>query len=178
MRRRAMRLRDYDYRQNGAYLVTLCTHQGACLFGDILDGDMVLNELGTIVQDEWLQTETVRSYIELDAFAVMPNHLHGIILLSDNGDERASHRSDGDVRAARRAARSTTLQAGSLGAIVAQFKGTITKRSRQLPDCPDMPIWQRNYYDHIIRREAALNHIRAYIDTNAARWFEDSLYVE
>ena len=79
MRRRAMRLRDYDYRRNGAYFVTLCTHQGACLFGDILDGDMVLNELGTIVQDEWLQTETVRSYIELDAFAVMPNHLHGII---------------------------------------------------------------------------------------------------
>jgi putative transposase len=122
--RRSLRLRDYDYSQNGAYFVTICTHQGTCPFGDVVDGDMVLNEWGAIVREEWLRTAIVRINIELDAFVVMPNHMHGIIVIVDN---------DGTIGPTRRVAptHATGPKSGSVGAIIGQFKSIVTKRIRQ-----------------------------------------------
>ena len=85
LRRRSIRLRGYDYAQPGAYFVTVCTHQWANIFGDIINGEMILNPLGRVVQDEWLRTAQIRLYVQLDEYVVMPNHLHGIVMITDNG---------------------------------------------------------------------------------------------
>ncbi|MFO7322215.1 MAG: transposase, partial [Chloroflexota bacterium] len=107
-RRRSIRLRDYDYTRNGAYFVTICAYERWPLFGDIVDGEMRLNAWGEIVQGEWAQTAIVRPNIELDAFVVMPNHIHGIIVITDNtvGATRRVAQMDNDnvARAPRRVA--------------------------------------------------------------------------
>jgi len=79
--RRSIRLRDFDYATNGAYYVTICTQEKACRFGAVVAGEMQLNALGEIVRDEWLRTAAVRPQVVLDVFVVMPNHLHGIIMI-------------------------------------------------------------------------------------------------
>lgn len=178
--RRSIRLKDYDYTQNGAYFVTICTHEKRCIFGQVVDGAMAVNKWGQIVMDEWEQTATVRPNVALDAFVVMPNHVHGVIVITNGVDDAvgATHNNTNLVGATRRVApTSATLQSGSLGAIIGQFKSMVTKRINRLPDAPDHPIWQRNYYEHIIRSEEALNQIRAYIVNNPAKWAEDSLYI-
>ena len=82
-RRRSIRLQGYDYSWAGAYFVTVCAHDRACLFGDLVNGDMRLNDAGKIVWDEWLRTGDIRSNVELDVFVVMPNHFHAIVCLSN-----------------------------------------------------------------------------------------------
>ncbi len=171
------RLKDYDYTQNGAYFVTICAHERRRIFGQVADGAMVLNAWGQIVMDEWEQTAIVRPNVALDAFIVMPNHVHGVLIITESVG--ATRNNVIPVGATRRVApTSTTLQSGSLGAIIGQFKSMVTKRINRLPHAPDHPIWQRNYYEHIIRNEESLNTIRAYIATNPAKWAEDKLFIE
>jgi len=81
--RRSIRLRGYDYSQAGAYFITICTKDRECLFGDIVDEKMCINEIGEIVQKEWLRTANIRPNVSLDEFIIMPNHLHGIIMIND-----------------------------------------------------------------------------------------------
>ncbi len=174
--RRSIRLPGYDYTHPGAYFVTICTHQRESLFGDVVDGEMRLNEFGEIVREEWFQTAKIRPNVELrdDEFVVMPNHIHGIIWIVDI------------VGATRRVAPTTTTRQvapmaseprgpvpGSIGAIIGQFKSIVTKRINILRAAPGAPVWQRNYYEHIIRNEHALNAIRQYIHDNPARWSWD-----
>ena len=171
--RRSVRLRDYDYSQAGLYFVTICTFQQLCLFGDIRAGEVILSELGKLVQDLWLRIPVLRAKSELDAFVLMPNHLHGIIQVGENAvEERRANRSRGT------GASKTTLPAGSLGATIGQFKSAVTKQSRALTCPPTSPIWQRNYYEHVIRNEGTLNDIRRYILQNPARWAEDDFYAD
>ena len=87
--RRSIRLADFDYSQGGAYFVTVCTHGLECLFGDIVDSEMRLNEVGEIVQDVWLRTEEIRHEILLDTFVVMPNHFHGVVFICDDAESPA-----------------------------------------------------------------------------------------
>jgi putative transposase len=162
----SIRLQGYDYTQDGAYFVTLCTHQRALLFGDVVGDDMELNTLGCIVLEEWERTATLRPYIELDAFVIMPNHLHGIIIINW-----------GDV-GARRAVPLQTEWFGkpvsdSIPTVVRAFKSATTRRVNQVRLTPGEPVWQRNYYEHIIRSEGALNQIRQYIHLNPANWLSD-----
>lgn len=171
--RRSVRLRDYDYSQAGLYFVTICTFKMTSKFGDIRAGELILNDMGKLVQDLWLQIPVSRANTEIDAFVVMPNHLHGIIQLGDIASEHKRANRSGAEGVA-----TTTLPSGSLGATMGQFKSVVTKRSRTLPDPPTSPIWQRNYYEHIIRNEATLNEIRKYIQENPARWTDDDLYVD
>lgn len=181
-RRRSIRLKDYDYTQNGAYFVSVCTHRRACLFGEIHDGDMVLNSYGMIVQEQWEQTGIVRDNVELDAFVIMPNHVHGIILIVDNNDTHENR--DGDLMRRGLMHQTPTMTkrefskpiAHSLSTIIGAFKAAVTRHINRLPDSPDHPIWQRNFYEHIIRNEADLNRIREYIIYNPARWETDTLY--
>ncbi|MBC7263399.1 MAG: transposase [Chloroflexi bacterium] len=165
--RRSIRLKGYDYTQPGAYFITLVAHQHEMLFGEVVDGEMILSEYGRIVAEEWERTALVRPYVQLDEFVVMPNHIHGIVWIVDDA-----------VGATRRVAPTangypTGLVSKSLGAIVAQFKSIVTKRIAKTRGAPGTPVWQRNYWEHIIRNEAALDRIREYILTNPLRWVLD-----
>ena len=171
--RRSIRLPDYDYSQAGAYFVTLCSHRKACIFGEIIDGDMRLNALGSIVSLQWQRTAHVRTSVKLDAFAIMPNHVHGILFIHVNIIRDTPYPS-----AKRDPKQKAELHSGSLGAIIGQFKSAVTRQARRLEGMHDVQIWQRNYYEHVIRSEESLYDIRKYIAENPSRWSDDSLYVE
>ena len=171
--RRSIRLPGYDYTQPGAYFITIVTHQRMPLFGEIVDGEMRLNEYGQIVHAEWFQAAVVRPYVVLhrDEFVVMPNHVHGIIWIVDVGGGATR------VGATRRVAPTPIPprgpNAGSIGAIIGQFKSITAKRINALRDTPGAPVWQRNDYEHIIRDDHALARIRDYIQSNPQRWADD-----
>ncbi len=172
--RRSVRLNGYDYRRNGLYFVTVCTNRHECLFGTVVDGEVILSAIGRIVAEEWQRTAELRENVELDAFVVMPNHIHGIIVIRNN-DERAFRR---DASTAAHGEPNRTLQANSLGAIIGRFKGKVSRCVHDMPKCRDLTVWQRNYFDHIIRSEKSLQAIREYVAMNPARWTEDSLYLD
>jgi len=223
--RRSIRLQGYDYTQNGAYFVTICAHERLHLFGKVVDGNMHLNDWGMFVRSCWHEIPSHHPYIELDAFVVMPNHMHGVIVIAgDNGvmidttgddrrgmidttgdDRRGMIDTTGDDRRGmidttgddRRGMIDTTGDdrrgmiyhaptdikrefskpiAHSLSSIVGTFKAAVTRHIKRQPNAPDHPIWQRNYYEHIIRSEESLNTIRSYVATNPTKWVEDSLH--
>ena len=170
--RHSIRLSWHDYAQPGAYFVTLCTHQRECLFGKIVNGEMVLNKTGHIVHDAWHRSEEIRREIELGAFVVMPNHMHGIVIIHDVG-------ADG-IRPPDRAHGRAPLQPTqhqrkprSLGSFIAGFKSTTTKRINIIRGTPSLPVWQRNYHERVIRNEEELNCIRQYIADNPMQWEMD-----
>lgn len=162
--RRSVRLMDYDYSQEGAYFVTICAHGRECLFGKIEDGEMNLNQVGTIVRDEWSRSAQVRREICLDAFVVMPNHLHGIVLiLTDHGPHSAGRKREGDRRSP---LRPRGPGKRSLSSFIGDFKSSCTRSINERPGMASTSVWQRNYYEHVIRSDRALNAIRHYIETN------------
>ncbi len=180
--RRSMRLQGYDYSQAGAYFLTICTADRRMLFGDVVNHRMVLNEAGRIVADEWLGSARIRPEIELDAWVVMPNHIHGILTITDVGggcdrgsrpDQRSLTTGVGVAGRGDRRVAPTGPGPGSVGAIVAGFKSASAKRINAFRGTPGVSVWQRNYYEHVIRFEAVLNRIRQYIAENPARWAED-----
>ncbi len=234
--RRSIRLKGYDYTQPGAYFITVVTHDRECLFGEIVDGEMRLNEFGEIVRAEWFKTAVVRPYVMLypDEFVMMPNHVHGILWIVDVG---ATRRVAPPPIAPSPVAPSPVApspvapspvapspvapspvapspvapspvapppvgpppvapspiapppdappiihprgpMAGSVGAIIGQFKSITAKRINTLRNVPGQPVWQRNYYERIIRDERALNAIRRYILNNPANWTKDADYLE
>ena len=167
--RRPLRLRAYDYSQPGAYFVTLCTHNRQCMFGNISDNEMLLNSQGRIVEEEWLRTAHIRRQVTLDTFVVMPNHIHGIVVINESTFSA-------NVGATRRVAPTHGGHGpapGTLGAIVGQFKSTATKRINASRGSPKSLVWQRNYYEHVVRNEESLNRIREYIVNNPQHWDAD-----
>ncbi len=172
--RRSIRLKGYDYSRQGAYFVTIVTWNRLCLFGEVVDEKMVLNDLGLIVQGEWFRSADVRREIELhpDELVVMPNHLHGIVWIVGEGDKSAA-----DVGATGRSPLREHPPRGpvprSLGSFMAGFKSAATKRVNTMRGAPGAPVWQRNYYEHIIRDERSLNRIREYIAHNPLGWALD-----
>ena len=172
--RRSIRLKGFDYSSPGKYFLTICTLNRDCLLGEIYEGKMILSAAGKIVHKEWLRTPMVRSGIDLDAFIIMPNHLHGIIsICMRRGDpmERPEVLGE-DGRAPRRVAPTApVLKPNTIGAMIGQFKSISTKSIRE-SSCSGF-YWQRNYYEHIICNESELNQIRKYILDNPANWNED-----
>ena len=154
-----MRLQGYDYRQMGAYFITVCANGHACRFGEIRNGHPALNELGMTVQRCWLRIPEIRASVALDTHVVMPNHLHGILFIQDDPASRGRSMHMGSRQG---------LLPDSLGTIVGQFKRAVTIESRAIAPAPARPIWQRNYFDHVIRSEESLNRIRRYIHENPA----------
>ena len=190
--RRSIRLPGYDYTQPGAYFVTICTHNREPLFGHVVNGEMVLNAWGRIVWEEWFRSAEIRAEIELfpDEFVVMPNHIHGIVWIVETDDPNArAHGDASNVGVTGRSpmhgrapnvgatGRSPLQPRGpaprSLGSFIAGFKSAVTKRINALRGTPGARVWQRNYYEHIIRNERALNAIRRYIAENPQRWHLD-----
>ncbi len=164
--RRTIRLKDYDYAQPGAYFVTICTQDRACLFGDVMDYTMKLNAAG-LVTTLWNEVPARFANVDLDMFVVMPNHIHGILLYPDDGPVMAD------------CTRATTRVAPTIGQVVGAFKSLSTVEYVRNVNANGWPafhsrLWQRNYYEHVIRDEADLDRIRRYIDENPARWeFDD-----
>lgn len=176
--RRSIRLRGYDYSQAGYYFVTICCYQRQRLFGDIVNGAMQLNEYGEIVKQEWLRSAVIRTNIELDEFIVMPNHFHGIIIIDKNLSitpqiARANSRSP--LRQSNKPIM-PLMKPKSLSSLMAGFKSSVTKQINTIRYTPGSKIWQRNYYEHIIRNEKALNNIRQYIINNPLSWDNDQLH--
>jgi putative transposase len=173
-RRRTIRVPGYDYTQGGAYFTTICARNRECLWGQVTNGMVQLNETGRLVESVWLQTATVRPEIELDAYVVMPNHFHAIFFIHESpGVGRATHRvapTNNHSSGADKSHRPAGPKPRSVGAIIAQFKSLVSKRLNLTQKNLAGPVWQRNYYEHVIRDEASLNRIREYIATNPQRW--------
>ena len=192
--RRSIRLQGYDYTRAGAYFITICTHDRACLFGDVTDEQMQWNECGRLAHAAWEEIPLHFPQVDLDEWVVMPNHVHGIIVLaSDPGKTVGTTRAPPGVAAVPRPtdARSTAAwatrasprrplgpQCGSIGAVVGSYKSAVSRRINELCRTPGAPVWQRDYYDHIVRSEDELNRIREYIADNPARWADDAEHLE
>jgi len=162
--RRSIRLKGYDYSQAGGYFVTVCSQNRDCVFGEIADGQIRLNVFGEIVQACWYDLPRHHSRVELDAFVIMPNHVHGIIVLKGVGAQHA---------AVIQGHAQTNVPPDTLGAIVRSFKSAVTKQINELQGTPGTLMWQRNYYEHTIRNSEELGRIRQYIVNNPAQWALD-----
>ena len=185
--RSSIRLQGYDYSQAGAYFVTICTQGRACLFGDIKNGAMVLNEYGCAVRDEWLKISEIRAEIQTGEFVVMPNHFHGIVIIAEPiiGDirERAirelplrtPNHSVGAIHESPLPLRQQRRQM-TLSKIIGRFKMLTAKHINEIRQLPGISVWQRNYYEHIIRNEDDYRQIAEYIADNPHRWAEDTLH--
>lgn len=177
--RRSLRLKGYDYSQAGAYFVTVCAYDKECLFGEIENGVMRLNEYGEIVASEWMRSAEVRLEIECGEFVVMPNHFHGIVrIVGAYGNTPLSRDDQQRAYCHGRAYCHTPLRSPSrnIGAMVRGFKGAASRRINQIRNTPGALVWQRNYYEHVIRDDADYNCIAEYVANNPQRWMEDSLH--
>jgi putative transposase len=155
--RRCLRLPSYDYAEVGAYFITAVTEGRTALFGQIHDGDMRLSRFGAIVEQSWRDLVNHYPHVALDEFIVMPNHIHGVVWLRDPG--RA-----GVKRAPTR---------HPLSEIIRAFKTFSARRINELRGTPGRSLWQRNYYERVVRHERELNAIREYIRANPLNWHLD-----
>ncbi len=160
-RRHSTRLPSWNYTTPGWYFITICTKSKMPFFGKIVGDGVRLTAIGRVIEEEWKRLPSVRSHVEIDEWVIMPNHVHGIIVLQSGG-----------ARASRRDAPTTPrLEAGSLGVVINHFESNCTKRIRSM-GASDF-AWQRGYYDHIIRNEENLARIRTYIRDNPTEWALD-----
>ncbi|QJB43354.1 transposase [Dolichospermum flos-aquae] len=218
--RRSIRLKVYDYTQQGAYFVTICTHQRNCLFGEIVDGEIKLNTNGEIARGSWLSIPRYFKNVELDEFVIMPNHLHGIIIIessevagealanqdfsqsfsevvgealanqdfsqlfSEVAGEALANQDFSQQQNLSSQCFAPTVYTGetikingtkpqSLAAITQNYKSVSTRQINRMNKAKGNVIWQRNYYEHIIHNEEALNNIREYIVNNPINWVKD-----
>ncbi len=205
--RRSIRLRGYDYSKAGAYFVTICTQNRECLFGHIIDGQMRLNDAGGMIQTVWDEMPLNYPGIETDEFVVMPNHIHGIVVIGvgacpcacpDSGRPQPQKTQPQKTKTGRpqpgpqagqpqgvaptgiNPTGATATSKLSLPDVVHRFKTMTTKRYtdgvkqhqwRRFP----AKLWQRNYWEHIVRNEPDLNRIRKYICNNPTQWALDKL---
>ncbi len=149
--RRSIRLDGYDYAQEGAYFITICTHHREELFGEVQDGAMLLNAYGHLVTEHWQRLSEFHPHLAQDEFVVMPNHLHGILILHE-----------------------TANLSKPISEIIGRFKSFTTKAINQQRRTTGTAVWQRNYYEQVIRGEVMLNAIREYIMQNPAKWSQDT----
>jgi REP element-mobilizing transposase RayT len=193
--RRTLRLSGYDYSIYGPYYVTICTHKKRCLFGKVINGEMVLNQVGRIVNDEWIKAGESRGDLELDEWVLMPNHLHGIVSIIEDSPvairelplhgtvetEDSLPEPDIFTRAAYEFPVRTDIRKRRnmiLPKFIGRFKMLSSKRVNSLRGTPGKPLWQKSYWDRIIRDEKDLNRIRSYIRNNPSQWEKDYLYGE
>ena len=187
--RRSIRLKGYDYSQSGLYFITLCTVDRTCMFGNVVEGKMQLNDIGQLVEQEWLNTINIRhDDVRLHNYIVMPNHFHAIIEIrrgESHSPQSHSPQSHSSQPHSLKSLSPQTINEGNInkndspqrmkspsktvGAIVRGFKGAV---SRQL----GYTVWQRNYYEHIIRTDESYRHISTYIENNPTKWQSDKLY--
>jgi len=190
--RRSIRLKGYDYSQAGLYFITICCQDRVCRFGDVVGAnpcgrpEMILNEYGQIAYDEWVKLPKRFPNFELDVFQIMPNHMHGIILLNDipvgewftpaqHYDDTNGQLPNGQNGQPQGIANTTVGDmVGAYKSLVANGCLEIYKRKNEMMG----KLWQRNYYEHIIRNEQSYHRISEYIINNPAKWADDKFYMK
>ena len=176
--RKNIRLKEYDYSQAGAYFITICVQNRKCLFGHIVNQEMQLNDAGKMIDKWWNELQNKFTNIQLDQYVIMPNHFHGIVFINNVPDVSVG----ADLRVCPQNNLETGAHAGApLQTIIQWFKTMTTndyirhvKNDRW--QSFDKKLWQRNYYEHVIRNDVSLNEIRDYIINNPLNWEKDSLY--
>lgn len=159
----SIRLKDFDYTREGYYFVTICVQNKKCLFGKIENASVVLNDFGREVETLWREIPDHFANVELDETVVMPNHLHGIIVIKGRGTA---------CRARQKEAFGNPVS-GSLPTIIRSFKSAVTKHFNSGRKSSGKSVWQKNFYEHIVRSEEELRHIREYIANNPLKWETD-----
>ena len=160
-KRKQIRLRYFDYRQTGLYFVTICTHDRRSTLGMIRGGAVKLSPLGRLTITCWESIPEHSHGVELGLSVVMPNHLHGLIAVDSQSDPSEARRKPGELRSR------------SLGAIVGQFKAAVTRIGRAEGFVGSDTVWQRGFWEHIVRGQRAYERIQRYIVENPARWRYD-----
>jgi REP element-mobilizing transposase RayT len=158
--RKSIRLKEFDYSSNQAYFVTACTAERRCLFGEQTNSDIRLNPLGFAVEETIRQLPVYYPHLTLDAFVVMPNHIHAILILEP------------ELRAGLKPAPTSSTRHG-LPEIMRALKTFSARSINQIRWCAGQPVWQRGYYEHVIRNERSLAFIRQYIVNNPVNWAAD-----
>ncbi len=166
--RKKIRLPNYDYSQPGAYFVTTCVKNRQCVFGNIHNGQMQLNEYGKIVQEQWEWLHQQYPYLQMDAFVVMPNHFHAILIIVGNGRNHSQQYDTVRNVVGNGRDRSLQCKIKPVPELMGAFKTRSSKFIHQLGFADFQ--WQKSYYDHIIRNEHSLNRIRQYIVDNPQKW--------
>ena len=197
--RHSIRLKDYDYSQNGFYFITICVQKKACMFGDIKSNKMILTDIGTLAEQHWIDIQNHYNNILLHEYIIMPNHIHGIIEITNNENtcrgvalqrpftnlqmqtqqpqmllKQKLQRALQSNAPTNNKMSSISPKQGTISTIIRSYKSGLTKQLHN--DGFIGPIWQRNYYEHIIRNEIELNKIREYIINNPVNWENDKLY--
>ena len=157
MKRKRLRLKNYNYSKEGAYFVTICTFRKWLILGDIINGKIVFNDWGKIVDKYWREIPEHFKDVQLDAYVIMPNHIHGIIIINPCRG---------------RACPARTLD-GLLSIAIGSFKSAVTKHINEIRRTPGVEIWQRSFHDHIIRNDTDINRSRDYIINNPNQWQVD-----
>lgn len=193
--RRSIRLKGYDYSQAGAYFITICCHNRKCLFGEIAVGTglapalMTLNKFGQIAYNEWIKLTERFENFELDVFQIMPNHIHGIIVLNNVGTTLAVTQNNGnnqtdigaDIVSNIRAGASPAPTNATISDIVGAYKSLVANGCLEIYKSKNETmgkLWQRNYHEHIIRNEQSYQTISNYIINNPAKWNGDKFYIQ
>ncbi len=186
--RRSIRLKDYDYSQPGAYFVTLVSYQRYCLFGNVIEGEMQVGRYGKIVLQVMQNLPNHYPYITVEAFVVMPNHIHAIVVLRADDDDsmdrggslrdpNSSQVNDASgcivIPGYRQTHPYNRIKRHGLPEIVRALKSFSACRINQIRGIHGIAVWQRNYYEHIIRNQNELDAVREYIVVNPRQWLED-----
>ncbi len=157
--RKNIRLMGFDYSNSGFYFVTICSYNKECIFGQIINSEMNLNEYGEIVKNSLLESEKIRKEITLDFFIIMPNHIHLVLIIANETNIVLDSNP-----------KTSNLKPKSLSSFVIGFKSSVTKQINLIREINNYPVWQRNYYEHIVRNEVELNKIIEYIINNPLKW--------
>lgn len=189
--RKYTRLKNYNYAANGYYFVTICTHQKQCFFGNVVNSKMQLSTIGRIAQQYWSEIPQHSKHTYLDEFIIMPNHVHGIIII-DNPDNPDRFIPNNNVPGSRvvpwndptvddewdvsQTMSQLSPKSGTLSVIIRSYKSSVTRWCRQHGD--NLFHWQSRFYEIIVRDEKSLDNIRRYIVNNPKKWTEDRNYVD
>ena len=170
--RRSVRLRGYDYSQAGAYFITKCAHNRRCIFGEIRNKEMYLNPFGEIAYREWEELPKRWQHLELGAFQIMPNHIHGVLVINDPQISQADDLSNPKIQWAKKP---------TVGQVVGAYDSiTVTQSVKYIEgNSPDMvlgKLWQRGFHEHIIRTLESFDRISHYIINNPADWENDKFF--
>ena len=178
-------MKGYDYSQNGWYFITICSYRRLKIFGEIRGDDFLLNKCGNIVEEEILVTSKMRPNVKIDCFQIMPNHVHFILVINNNigGEKEIDCKNVGAYCNCKNVGAycNTPLQKrinklmspkNNLGSIIRGFKSASAKRIQLISDFY-LPIWQRNYFERIIRGKGEYWKLRRYIKSNPKMWFRD-----
>lgn len=192
-RKNSLRLENYNYSNSGAYFITICSYKRKEIFGEIENGLMHLNNVGKIIQTSWYQIPENYDNIKLDDFVIMPNHIHGIIWIvgAIHESPETNHKirqmpetnhtihesPEDDPSQNNRVIRELPLRIERrkmlLSKIIGRFKMNSSKLINNICNSKGAHVWQRSYYDHIIRNEEDLNNTKQYIQNNPLNWETD-----